>query len=84
LKSAVALASEIKSENGDLKRELEVAIAFSIANLQRHAERKEVRKKEQEVVLKREKQLERDEAKWKTKLEERRKEMEEKTWISFV
>jgi hypothetical protein len=77
MKSAVALAGEIKSENDDMKRQLESANAFSNANLQRHAEWKEVWKKEREVVLMREKQLERDEAKWKTKLEERRKEMDE-------
>ena len=38
LKSDVVLASEIKSENDALKRQLELAIAFSNANLQRHAE----------------------------------------------
>jgi len=77
VKSAVALAREIKSENDDLKRQLESANAFSNANLQRHVEWKEVWKKEREVALMREKHLERDEAKWKTKLEERRKEMDE-------
>jgi DNA repair exonuclease SbcCD ATPase subunit len=77
LKSAVALASEIKSENDDLKRQLESANAFSNANLQRHAEWKEVWKKEREAVSMREKQLEREEAKWKAKLEDRRKEMDE-------
>ena len=77
MKSGVALAGEIKSENDDMKRQLESANAFSNANLQRHAEWKEVWKKEREVVLMREKQLERDEAKWKTKLEEWKKEMDE-------
>jgi len=77
LKSAVALASEIKSENDDLKRQLELANAFSNANLQRHAEWKEVWKKEREALSMREKQLEREEAKWKARLEDRRKEMDE-------
>jgi rRNA maturation endonuclease Nob1 len=77
LKGAVALATELKSENDDLKRQLESHIAFSNANLQRHAEWKDVWKKEREVVSMREKQLEMDESKWKMKLEERRKEMAE-------
>jgi hypothetical protein len=77
LKGAVALATELKSENDDLKRQLESRIAFSNANLQRHAEWKDVWKKEREVVSMREKQLEMDEAKWKMKLDERRKEMAE-------
>ena len=77
LKGAVALATELKSENDDLQRQLESHIAFSNANLQRHAEWKNVWKKEREVVSMREKQLEMDEANWKVKLEERRKEMAE-------
>ena len=51
MKSAVALAGEIKSENDDMKRQLESANAFSNANLQRHAEWKEVWKKDQEVRI---------------------------------
>ena len=77
LKNACAIASETKSENEDLKRKLEAAVAFSNSNLQRQAEWKEVWKKEREVVSMRERQLERDEDMWKAKMEERRKELDE-------
>ena len=77
LQNAIALCSSIKSENTDLKQQLSDANAFSAANLQRHSKWKESWKKERELVLQREKNLARDEAKWKINLEERRNELDE-------
>ena len=83
LRNTIALCSSIKSENADLKQQLRDANAFSAANLQRHAEWKEARKKEQESILKREKKLEREEAKLKVKLNERREEVERKQVLNI-
>lgn len=77
LQNTIAFANEIKLENVDLKKQLESANSFSKANLQRHAVWKEAWKKEREIVSKRENQLERNEATWKAKLEQQRKEWDE-------
>lgn len=71
------LVNEIKSENEELRQQLESANAFSKANQQRHAEWKAAWKVEREVLLLREKQLEKDEAKWRAKLDGLRKESDE-------
>ena len=77
LQNTIALANDIKAENVNLKKQLDSANAFSIANLQRHSDWKEAWKKEREVVSKREKQLEQDEIKWKARLEDSRNELKE-------
>ncbi|KAL7431057.1 hypothetical protein ACHAXH_001426, partial [Discostella pseudostelligera] len=74
LRDANGLVNEIKSENEELRQHLESANAFSKANQQRHAEWKAAWKVEREVLLLREKQLEKDEAEWKAKLDDLRKE----------
>ena len=77
LQTANGMVNEIKSENEELRRQNEMANAFSKANQQRHAEWKAAWKVEREVLSMREKQLEKDEAKWKVKLEDLRKEANE-------
>lgn len=77
LQNANVLTNEIKSENEELKRQLESANAFSKANQQRHIEWKAAWKVEREALSIREKRLEKDEANWKAKLEDLRRESEE-------
>jgi chromosome segregation ATPase len=76
LKSAVQIATELKRQNETLKRELEDAREFSKESQQRNSEWRESWKKELDVVSKREKELEREEAKWKHRLDERKMELE--------
>ena len=64
--SACAVASEVKKENEILQQKLEEAVTFSNAHLKRHAEWKEVWKKERELLSMRERQVEKDEAKCKS------------------
>ena len=77
LQQTIALANEMKDENAQLKKQLNDANSFTKANLQRHVEWKEAWKKERECLAHRETQLEQDEAKWKIKLEEGRRELKE-------
>ena len=81
LRSACAVASEVKKENEILQQKLEEAVTFSNAHLKRHAEWKEVWKKERELLSMRERQVEKDEAKCKSLMEDerRREELESKT-----
>ena len=67
----------MKDENAQLKKQLNDANSFTKANLQRHVEWKEAWKKERECLEHRETQLEQDEAKWRIKLEEGRRELKE-------
>lgn len=76
LHCAVQLASELKQENDTLKRHLEDARSFSKESQQRNSEWREKWKKELDVVSKREKELAREEAKWKQRLDERKLELE--------
>lgn len=76
LQSAVQIATELKRENETLKRELEDARTFSKESQQRNSEWRESWKKELDIVSKREKELEREEAKWKHRLDERKMELE--------
>ena len=62
LQNTLALANDYKEENIRLKKELASTNAFSNANLQRHAEWKEVWSLEKDALALREKQLEIDEA----------------------
>jgi len=77
LQNSLALANEYKQDNTELKRQLDLANAFSNANLQRTAEWKEVWRQEKDALAKREKQLEIDEASMKCRLEEGRRELKE-------
>lgn len=77
LQSAKSLVDEIKSENEQLRQQVEAANAFSRANQQRHTEWKAAWKVEREVLSTREKQLEKDEIKWMARLDDLRKELEE-------
>lgn len=77
LQQTIALANEMKDENAQLKKQLNDANSFTKANLQRHVEWKEAWKKERECLAHRETQLEQDEAKWRIKLEEGRREFKE-------
>ena len=77
LKNTIACSRELKKENVDLKKQLESTHAFSEANLKRHAGWKETWKKEREIVANREKQLEKEEATWASKLEERKSQLNE-------
>ena len=77
LKQTLALTNDYKEENIRLKKELASANAFSNANLQRHAEWKEVWRQEKDALAlaKRERQLEIDEA--RCRLEDGRRELKE-------
>ena len=75
LQNSLALTNDYKEENIRLKKELASANAFSNANLQRHAEWKEVWSLEKDALAEREKQLEIDEASMKCRLEEGRREL---------
>lgn len=81
LRSACAKTSEVKKENEILQQKLEEAVTFSNAHLKRNAEWKEVWKKERELLSMRERQVEKDEAKCKSLMEDerRREESESKT-----
>ena len=78
LQNSLALTNDYKEENIRLKKELASANAFSNANLQRHAEWKEVWRQEKDALAKREQQLEIDEASTKCRLEEGRRELKER------
>jgi len=77
LQNSRALTNEYKQENTELKRQLDLANAFSNANLQRHAEWKEVWRQEKDALVGQEKQLEIEEVKLQTRLEEGRRAQKE-------
>ena len=77
LQNSLALANEYKQDNTELKRQLDSANAFSNANLQRHAEWKEVWRQEKDALVGREKRLEIEEVKLQTRLEEGRRAQKE-------
>jgi len=76
LESAVKLATDYKQENATLKRDLDDARNFSLSNNKRNAEWRESWEKSLHFVEMREKELEREELKWKQRLEERKLELE--------
>ena len=76
LESAVKLATDYKQENATLKRDLDDARNFSLSNNKRNAEWRESWEKSLHFVQMREKELEREELKWKQRLEERKLELE--------
>ena len=76
LQSAVKLATDYKQENATLKRDLDDARNFSLSNNKRNAEWRESWEKSLHFVEMREKELEREELKWKQRLEERKLELE--------
>lgn len=76
LESAVKLATDYKQENATLKRHLDDARNFSLSNNKRNAEWRESWEKSLHFVEMREKELEREELKWKQRLEERKLELE--------
>ena len=77
LQNTLALASDYKQDNTELKRQLDSANAFSNANLQRQSTKAEVWRQEKDALAKREKQLEQDEARMRCRLEEGRRELKE-------
>jgi len=77
LQTANELVKEIKSENEELRRQLDSTNTFLNANQQRHMEWKAAWKVERDVHSMREKRLEKEEAKLKANLENLRKELDE-------
>lgn len=76
LQSAVKLATRLKEENATLQRDLDDTKQFAIASTERNSEMRDCWKKQIEVVEKREKELEREQAKWRQRLEERKAEID--------